>query len=150
MKGDRRLIVRDTISKGLGVFTKAAFDVGDVVVCGMPVSISAIRTDHSFQVEFDKHVELDEPARLINHSCDPNLGVKNNKNGGYDFIAIKEIKVGDELTWDYCTTEYCSISIKGQCLCGSSICREKITGFVGLPKDLIKKYNGFVADYLKE
>lgn len=135
--------------KGMGVFASKAFKIGDIVVHGKPESTVPERTDYSFQVDVNSHVQLDEPARLINHSCNPNLGVKNNKFGGYDFIALKNIEAEDELVWDYSMTEFVSIAIDGTCLCESKNCRKKIGGFVCLPIEIRNKYNNFIASYLK-
>lgn len=135
--------------KGIGVFAEKPFKKGDLVVRGKPEGVVGERTDYSFQVGVNVHVQLDEPARLINHSCEPNLGVRNNKHGGYDFIVVRDIDVGEELTWDYSMTEFVSIAIKDECLCQSNNCRKKIGGFVCLPVDVRNKYNEFIADYLK-
>lgn len=136
-------------NKGIGVFATKSCKKGELVVRGKPEETLELRTDHSFQVDINKHVQLDKPARLINHSCNPNLGVRNNKFGGYDFVALRDISVGEELTWDYCMTEFVSIAIKNRCLCGSSSCRGKINGYICLPFDVRNKYNEFIADYLK-
>lgn len=149
MSTNKKLTIKKAGTKGFGVFANVAFEIGDLVVCGKPVSVAKVRTNTSFQVDFDKHVELDAPARIINHSCDPNLGVRNNHYGGYDFVAIKKIKPGDELGWDYCTTEYISIAIREKCLCGSNLCRIKISGYCNLLEEVRETYNGFIADYLK-
>lgn len=149
MMQNKRIEIKSAGLKGLGVFTLDAIKAGEVVVCGQPISLTNKRTDYSFQTGLDRHVELDEPARRINHSCNPNLGIRNNEVGGYDFIAIRASDSGEELTWDYCTTEYVSIAIKGTCLCNSAICRKRITGYKSLPENIKQKYRNYVADYLK-
>lgn len=150
MKLDGELTVRITRSKGLGVFAVQKFKTGELVVRGIPISKTGIRTTHSFQIGFNEHVELDEPARLINHSCNPNLGIRNNKFGGYDFLALQDINLGEELGWDYCTTEYISIAVEDKCLCDSENCRTIISGYLTLPKEIKRKYGNFIADYLKK
>src|SRR3989344_3588427 len=139
------LKIESTKTKGLGVFAERKFKTGELVVCGVPISKSNNRTNHSFQIGFNEHVELNEPARLINHSCNPNLGIRNNKYGGYDFFAIKEINLGDELGWDYCSTEYISIAVDGECLCNSKNCRTVISGFLTLPEEIKRNYGDFIA-----
>src|SRR5579883_1001736 len=134
--------------KGKGIFAGRNFCKGETVVVGRRVMILPERTNHSFQFYFDLHIELDEPARLINHSCDPNTGVRNNKFGAYDFVALVDILEGHEITWDYETTEYVSIAIP-KCGCESPNCRLKTRGFKFLPVDIKKKYGPFIADYLK-
>jgi hypothetical protein len=91
---------------------------------------------------------MDEPGRLINHSCSPNTGVRNNKFGAYNFVALVDIPSRSEITWDYETTEYISIAIP-KCCCGSPECRLKTLGFKFLPVEIKKKYGEFIADYLK-
>jgi hypothetical protein len=53
---------------------------------------------------------MDMPATLINHSCEANAGILDNEYGAYNFYAIKKIKTGDELTWDYGCAEYARLS----------------------------------------
>ncbi len=134
--------------KGRGVFASRCFGKGETVVVGRRVEILPKRTTHSFQIDFDLHIELDEPGVLINHSCSPNTGVRNNLFGAYDFVALVDIPSGSELTWDYETTEYISIAIP-ECCCGSPECRSKTLGFKFLPVEIRKKYGDFIADYLK-
>ncbi|MCL4557771.1 MAG: SET domain-containing protein [Deltaproteobacteria bacterium] len=59
----------------------------------------------------------------MNHSCEGNIGF--NKNG--DFIAIRNIKKGEELTYDYGLAES-NPNFKMICKCGSKRCRKSITG----------------------
>lgn len=112
-------------NKGKGVFANRFFRQGETVVVGKRVKVLPERTIYSFQVDFDLHIELDEPAQLINHSCSPNTGIRNNQFGGYDFIALFDIPDGTEITWDYSTTEFSDISIH-QCYCGFPECRSNI------------------------
>ncbi|WP_158857983.1 SET domain-containing protein-lysine N-methyltransferase [Streptomyces sp. NRRL B-1347] len=86
------------------------------------------RSRHSFQKDWSLHIELDEAARSINHSCSPNTGVKDNPLGGYDFVALTTIHTGEEITWDYETTEHESIAVL-HCLCGSTTRRGRTRGF---------------------
>ena len=141
--------ISKTSNKGNGVFANRNFRKGEIVVCGKRIKRVEKRTLHSFQVEENTHVQLDSIARSINHSCEPNTGIQNNSLGGYSFIALKDIQNGEEITWDYETTEYISISIT-QCFCGSKFCRKVLRGFKYLPILTIIKYNGFIADYLKK
>ncbi|MCE2699204.1 MAG: SET domain-containing protein [Anabaena sp. 49633_E8] len=111
---DLDILVKVT-NKGRSVFANRWFRKGETVVVGHRVEILPERTMHSFQMDFDLHIQLDEPGRLINHSCSPNTGVRNNKFGGYDFVALVDIPAGTEITWDYETTEYISIAVPECC-----------------------------------
>jgi uncharacterized protein len=59
----------------------------------------------------------------FNHSCNGNVGF--NENG--DFVTIRNIKVGEELTYDYGLAES-NPEFSMQCNCGSTNCRHLITG----------------------
>jgi hypothetical protein len=130
------------VGKGRGVFAAKAFAPGDTVVMGQAVGIKPERTIYSIQKDWNLHVELDEPARSLNHSCNPNTGVVDNSYGAYDFVATTSILLGEEITFDYETTEY-EIIFAGQCLCTTAECRGRAMGF---------KYRtdrpGFLARYL--
>ena len=59
----------------------------------------------------------------FNHSCNGNLGF--NKNG--DFIALRNIKKGEELSYDYGLAES-NPKFRMKCTCKSKKCRKIITG----------------------
>ena len=73
----------------------------------------------------------------VNHSCDGNCGF----NDDGEFIAIKRIESGEELTFDYGLVES-NPKFEMTCRCGSTKCRKKITGNDWLDK-------GFRAKNLK-
>lgn len=72
----------------------------------------------------------------FNHSCNGNLGF--DKNG--DFVALKDIKKGEELSYDYGLIES-NPKFKMRCKCNSNDCRKIITGndWKFLIKDKSKK-----------
>ena len=142
------IIIQDVTNKGRGVFARRDFKQDELLIIGRCMEIIKTRSMTSLQMGWDDHAELDEPACVANHSCDPNLGVKNNEYGGYSFYALKNITKGDEVTWDYNTTEYISISVP-ECHCGAINCRKKTPGFKFLEVELKKRYGDYIGDYLK-
>lgn len=92
--------------------------------------------DHYLQVDINKYIgpsgDFDD---VFNHSCDPNCGLRVVGKRAL-LISIYEIKVGDELTFDYSTS---SLETKDtwqlECKCGSWICRKIISGFQYLPEE---------------
>lgn len=96
----------------------------------------------------DAHIYIDLPARFINHSCDANCGIKDNEFGAYDFFARRVILEGDELNFNYETTEHV-ISAFETCMCGSENCRGYVAGFGKHGDELKEDYGEYVADYLK-
>jgi len=79
------------------------------------------------------------PFKYLNHSCDPTCGVK----GRVSLYSLKDLKVGEEITIDYSTTEgnpYWKMS----CTCGSARCRGVVRSVAFLPKSIFKKYYPFL------
>jgi uncharacterized protein len=85
------------------------------------------------------------PLRYINHSCNPNLGIK----GQVSFVALRNIKKDEHLTIDYSITE-CDklwnfkIQTGGNCLCGEKNCRKVIKSIQFLPLETYKKYLPYI------
>lgn len=97
--------IRAAGEKGRGVFALRPFQKGEIVVVGRRVGVYPQRTIYSIQVDWDVHVEMDEPAIRINHSDAPTTGVQDNPWGAFNFVALREIAMGEEITFDYETTE---------------------------------------------
>ena len=92
---------------------------------------------------------MDLPATLINHSCDANVGIRDNDLGAYDFFALTDIVEGEELVWDYNASEW-EISTPFQCACGSPRCRGRLRGFKHDGEHIRDAYGPFYASYLKK
>ncbi len=105
---------------------------------------------HASQIGLHTYVMHAGLISKVNHSCDPNCGIKVNETGGHDFVAFKEIKIGDEITFDYAMRNYSVDYFGEQCRCGSKQCRGQITGWKDLPEHKKKEYEGFIAPYLLE
>jgi uncharacterized protein len=91
---------------------------------------------------------MDLPAILVNHSCEANVGIRSNNVSAYDFIALRDVKKGEEVLWDYETSEY---NLYGQflCSCGVSNCRGILKGFHSHGQTVIELYGKeYVAPYL--
>jgi SET domain-containing protein len=78
----------------------------------------------------------------LNHSCDPNLGVR----GDITFVAMREIHAGEELTHDWAMTDDDDYSV--ECNCGAPDCRKNLTGKDWQRRDLQKRYAGYFSAYL--
>lgn len=130
-----------------GVFSSRSFAVGDIVIESNVLLVKADRCSHSIQFGWDEHIMMDLPANFLNHACDPNVCVKNNSNGSYNFVALKNISEGDEIRFDYETTEY-EISAFDKCLCGVETCRGRLSGFKSNGQTVREKYGSNVAPYL--
>ena len=62
---------------------------------------------------------------FTNHSCDPNSKIMQFPDNFYYVVAIKPIKIGDEITRDYMTFDSISYNTF-ECKCNSTNCRKII------------------------
>lgn len=99
------------------------------------------------QVNHDEWVLPNNESRFINHSCEPNLGLLDNGV----FIAMRNIKIGEELTFDYGTIDV-NTNWSMSCLCGRKSCRKVITSQDIFDKELNlqEKYKGYIANFVLE
>ena len=79
-----------------------------------------------------------------NHSCEPNIGVR----GQIVFVAMQEIRAGEELTHDWAMTDDDDSSM--ECRCGSARCRGTITGKDWQLPELQQRYGNYFSSYLLE
>jgi hypothetical protein len=126
----------DTIAAFGGTcLTRAEFDL-----------LPRTRQQHSIQIDDGLFMaggtEL-EPAACVNHSCEPNCGV----SGAVMLVALRDIAVGEHLTYDYAMTDGCDYD-EFECLCGSLACRGKITGSDWMLPELQVRYRGYFSPYL--
>lgn len=140
------LAIREVGARGKGVFTTRPIARGTVVIVGKPVSRSRERTWQTVQIGIDNHIRLDLPFELVNHSCDPNCGVKSNRYNAYDLVAMRDIEAEEEITFDYCMTEWTVVGFK-KCNCGVDRCRKSVRGAAFLSLEELSAYEGFLASY---
>ncbi len=98
--------------------------------------------DHAVQISENEWIEITDDARFMNHSCEPNCGIK----GKAKVVAMRDIEKGEELTFDYDMTENSDWVL--ECKCGSKNCRKIIQGYKHLPEEVKNKYNGYISDWL--
>ena len=136
--------------KGEGVFANRSFKTNEIVMVGTIEKILKENHSHASQISENEYAFHAGLISKVNHSCDPNCGIRINETGAHDFISISEISVGDEITFDYAMRNYGVDYFPKQCMCGSKKCRGRITGWKDLPDERKKIYEGFVAPYLLE
>ncbi len=139
-------VVRGSKIAGKGAFAIRPIAKGERVVeyLGERVShaVADARYDdhksashHTFLFSVSRKVVIDasvdgNDARFINHSCDPNC--ESVIEGGRVFIdAVKPIKTGAELTYDYAYTRDGTETVEEEtglygCRCGAKTCRGTI------------------------
>jgi SET domain-containing protein len=77
-----------------------------------------------------------------NHSCDANLGMR----GEITFVAMRDIRAGEELTHDWATTDDDDYSV--ECKCSAPNCRKTVTGKDWQRPELQKRYRGYYSAHL--
>ena len=83
----------------------------------------------------------------INHSCDPNAGIK----GSRTIAALKNIKKGGEIFIDYSITEEDTLwRLNKKCQCGSKKCRKVIKSIQFLPKKVFGSYLPYIPKYFQK
>lgn len=120
--GDYVLVVKKAVA-GRGLFTNSAIRKGACVIeyTGRPLDEEEKFTSRSkYLFDLDNGVTIDgavktNPARYINHSCDPNCEATIH-NGRAWIHAIRPIKPGEELSYDYGET-YFNAYLKDKCRC---------------------------------
>lgn len=114
---------------GRGVFADAPIRAGETILIfsGPLLHVSAIRPD-------DYHLQIAEDYYLgasgkeddyVNHSCAPNGGFRE----GLELVALRDIAVGEEVTWDYSTAIDEAEFTGFPCNCGAAQCRRVVQSF---------------------
>lgn len=142
--------LRKSSGKGEGIFATKSFTVGDIVMVGVIKEALNGNHSHASQIGENRFVLHDGLITKVNHSCDPNCGIRVNETGAHNFVAIREISVNEEITFDYAMRNYIIDYFPKKCMCGSKKCRGRITGWIDLPDEKKKDYKGFVAPYMLE
>ncbi len=97
-----------------GIYATQTYKIGDIVRV-MVGKMSNMPTQKSMHIGDNMHLE-DEFGKYINHSFDPNIKVESNK-----LIAIKDINIYDEITFNYNDSELemaCPFEDDGILVCG--------------------------------
>ena len=91
----------------------------------------------------------DSPGRYINHSCEPNAGIRKANNQLFVFAA-QRIGAGEEIVFDYSTTLGDDDIWTLRCNCGRPSCRGTIKRFGSLPMAVKRRYleAGLVPRYI--
>lgn len=159
-----KITIKKIGEKGVGSFANAPIAKDETVIIqgGRIMDHKSIDKsdyepfgDHCYQMENDLLMCPVEPTRekldgicLVNHSCDPTCGLR----GQIVMVAISNIQVGEEITFDYAMTDANCQNVtctEMRCLCGAKNCRGIITGEDWKRKDLQEKYMGYFSLYIK-
>ncbi len=109
---------------------------------------------YSVQVDDHTHVDVDPgatledmitrcPWRFLNHGCEPNAVLR-----GQDFVALRPIEAGEDVTYNYNTTEF-DMAAPFDCRCRHDRCVGHISGFAHLPLVEQTRLRPWLAGHLR-
>jgi uncharacterized protein len=138
------LIIRSSDIHAAGCYTTSPYRKGSRVVEYTGPRITKTQGDriydsrpvtYLFGIDDEKRntvIDGHGMAMFINHSCDPNCVTEQDDNGRVWIIALRDIKPGEELTYDYLLYDG---DDDAPCHCGSPQCR----GTMYSPEALAKR-----------
>lgn len=137
-------------NKGLGVIATKSIREGEVVCELYFDSIGPSLTAHN-AIQMGEDVFLNNNLKTIddyfNHNCAPNTRINFSR---YSFEALRDIEKGEEITWNYLTTEYDMVRYGEDfdCKCGSENCMGRIKGFKFLTRTQKQRLWPYLSPYL--
>ncbi len=149
--------VKETRERGKSLFARHDFTKDDVVFIAYG-RILPYATDYTIPIDHNLYIEPRDPgglAQFINHSCEPNVGVKNRSV----FVAMRNISRGEEILTSYAFLGYQygkemtingkkTIIVDRSCRCGAETCIGKLQCYREMPPDWRLKYQAYISDYL--
>jgi hypothetical protein len=160
MKAPKANVVVESTRIGMGIVAARTFSRGQVIdrIPGRVEHHSVLwRRRGSFAancIRFGPNTYLDpssDAGRYLNHSCEPNAGIRKRNNQLFLFAA-KRIRKGTEIVIDYSTTLGDDDIWTMRCRCGTDGCRRTVRRFGSLPLALQAEYvrAGLVPRYIIE
>lgn len=145
---------------GCGVFASEVITPGEIVAVwgGKVYTVEECRQLERVMPHFGTHTitlcegyclgsenlfEFDD-SELFNHSCAPNTGVK----GQILLVARRGIAEGEELTFDYETTEDQPGAF--DCRCGAAGCRGRIDGSAWRRPEFRRQHAGYLSYHIED
>ena len=131
-----------------GIYAAKAFRQGERVI-SVEGPIQDFPSRYSIQIGRDRHIEAgpeNPPWKYLNHSCDPNIALDANMRA---FYALREIDAGEELRFNYLTTEW-EMATPFECHCGAPECYDYVAGFKYLAPEAQIRLLDQVADHIME
>lgn len=145
--------VKHTENRGYGLFATELIKAGELIfdwsngiqyqadkASNLPFDVK----DYAIQWGPDEWMDTTNEGRWSNHSCSPNSGI----HGLFELRTLRDLQVGEEIVWDYDTTENSDWEMK-DCKCGSLRCRKWIHGYRFLPDEIKNEYWAYTSDWIK-
>ncbi len=148
---------KSTIS-GKGTFTKTSIKKGELIIAWggdiidfntwkkLPENVKwlDLQIDDNLVLSSRDLKNVGE-GDYINHSCEPNSGIK----GQIFLVTMKDINKNEEITFDYAMV-VSGHKFRMECNCMSKSCRKVVTGDDWKNPKLQKRYKGYFSYYLQQ
>lgn len=152
-----KLELRSSSTQGKGLFAVAPLVAGEAAVIwgGEYVDeVTAREAERAGKLimqwdedRFSVEERGDDDGYFINHSCEPNLWMKDERT----LVARRDIAAGEELTADYALWEADENYVSSwECRCGSSQCRRTVTGKDWQNPELQRAYAGHFSPLINK
>jgi len=146
------LAIKEDPEKGLVVIARELIPEGDNI-CELffdGLQPQAAASGVSIQIAKDLFLNnrLGTIDDYFNHSCDPTARINWRR---YTFDAVRPIAPGEEITWNYLTTEL-DLEGRGQafaCKCSSERCLKQIRGFKYLSPSQRDELRPYLSSFLR-
>lgn len=138
---------------GIGLFAIEELTEGTEILrfSGTELTLAQVRSKQdracdALQIGINRYIDLSEPGRAVNHSCDPNAGVHDDLT----LVALRTIRRDEEIRFDYSTTIGDGWTMP--CACGFRDCRGLVAAYRLLPETVRNRYAilGLVQRFLVE
>jgi hypothetical protein len=143
------IVQRNTALQQQGLYASSNFKQGAVLINFSARETLSEPTYLTVQVNDAEHILLaPKYIEYINHSCNPNVFFN---TATMQLEALKDIAIGEELTFFYPSTEW-KMDQSFICSCRSSNCLKEIQGAYYMHKEVLKNYRltDFILNKLQQ
>jgi uncharacterized protein len=151
------VIVKSSPIDRFGLFAARDFKAGEVILDASEMRL-VNEEDPLREGEEERHCDwladgrqilLPEPARYINHSCDPNAWKEYRNVVRRCTTARRDIRAGEEVTHDYRIDGFGDVV--WECNCNAARCRKVVhSDFFELPLELKIEYLPYLSNLYKK
>jgi len=116
--------------------------------CGTD-AYSSLAEFNTIPFEQYSQVKTCDIANYMNHACSPTcLYVDGGERYAGMMVAARDILPGEEITFDYATSEDCDLAPTWDCRCGTADCRGRVNPDDWRSPELQTKYDGHFLPHL--